>query len=194
MAPTAFPAPPRARMHRQCLTALPLLDASDRAVQMARDFLPRFEAILGRVGLRHWYGSSTSREPVGHPEQYISARANVRNGYPAASLRQAGLVDADGRDAFTHRVVFPLEGNLYGRSICGSTPHLFLPGSKGGLIGECADLSCESIHSIAPDQWAIHVPVGKMKTERMVPVDPFICDVVRRLRFLRSLDLFPPDG
>src|SRR5215831_7399762 len=54
-------------------------------------------------------------------------------GYPAASLRQAGLVDADGRDAFTHRVVFPLEGNLYGRSIRGSTPHLFLPGSKGGL-------------------------------------------------------------
>lgn len=64
----------------------------------------------------------------------------------------------------------------------------------GMRIGECADLSCESIHSMAPDQWAIHVPVGKMKTERMVPVDPFICDVVRRLRFLRSLDPFPPDG
>ena len=30
-------------------------------------------------------------------------------------------------------MVFPLEGNLYGRSIRSSTPHLFLPGSKGGL-------------------------------------------------------------
>lgn len=54
-------------------------------------------------------------------------------GYPDASLREAGLLNSDGRDAFTHRVVFPLEGNLYGRSIRGSTPHLFLPGSKGGL-------------------------------------------------------------
>lgn len=54
-------------------------------------------------------------------------------GYPTASLRQAGLLNVDGRDAFTHRVVFPLEGNLYGRSIRAATPHLFLPGSKGGL-------------------------------------------------------------
>jgi hypothetical protein len=61
-------------------------------------------------------------------------------------------------------------------------------------IGECADLSCECIHSIAPDQWAIHVPIGKMKTERMVPVDDFVCEFVRRLRFLRSLDPFPHDG
>jgi DNA primase len=54
-------------------------------------------------------------------------------GYPAPLLRQAGLLNSDGRDAFTHRIVFPLEGNLYGRSIRGSVPHLFLPGSKGGL-------------------------------------------------------------
>ena len=54
-------------------------------------------------------------------------------GYPASVLRQAGLVNAEGRDAFTRRIVFPLEGNLYGRSIRGSTPHMFLPGSKGGL-------------------------------------------------------------
>jgi integrase len=64
----------------------------------------------------------------------------------------------------------------------------------GMRIGECADLSCECLHSIGPDQWAIHVPVGKMKTERMVPVDAFVCEVVRRLRFLRSLDPVPADG
>jgi DNA primase len=56
-------------------------------------------------------------------------------GYPTSALRQAGLVNAEGRDAFTHRIVFPLESNLYGRSIRGSVPHLFLPGSKGGLYG-----------------------------------------------------------
>lgn len=33
-----------------------------------------------------------------------------------------------------HRIVFPLEGNLYERSISASAPpHRFLPGTKGGL-------------------------------------------------------------
>jgi DNA primase len=55
-------------------------------------------------------------------------------GYPLRALRQAGLVTAAGYDAYLHRVVFPLEGNLYGRSISPSAPpHRFLPGSKGGL-------------------------------------------------------------
>jgi DNA primase len=58
----------------------------------------------------------------------------TRLGYPLPALRQAGLVTAAGRDAFTHRVVFPLEGNLYGRSLSvAAPPHRFLPGAKGGL-------------------------------------------------------------
>ena len=57
-------------------------------------------------------------------------------GYPLPALRQAGLVTAVGYDAYIHRVVFPLEGNLYGRSISPSAPpHRLLPGSKGGLYG-----------------------------------------------------------
>ena len=55
-------------------------------------------------------------------------------GYSLAALRQAGLVTAVGYDAFMRRIVFPLEGNLYGRSISPSAPpHRFLPGVKGGL-------------------------------------------------------------
>jgi DNA primase len=55
-------------------------------------------------------------------------------GYPLAALREAGLITAVGYDAYTHRIVFPLEGNLYGRSISASAPpHRFLPGAKGGL-------------------------------------------------------------
>jgi DNA primase len=55
-------------------------------------------------------------------------------GYPLQALRQAGLVTAAGCDAYTHRIVFPLEGNLYGRSLSASAPpHRFLPGAKGGL-------------------------------------------------------------
>jgi DNA primase len=55
-------------------------------------------------------------------------------GYALPALREAGLVTGVGYDAYIRRVVFPLEGNLYGRSISPSAPpHRFLPGTKGGL-------------------------------------------------------------
>ncbi len=54
-------------------------------------------------------------------------------GYPLPHLQQAGLVNAEGQDTYSHRIVFPLAGNLYGRSIGGAAPHRFLPGGKGGL-------------------------------------------------------------
>jgi len=51
----------------------------------------------------------------------------------------------------------------------------------GMRIGECADLSFDCLRSTGPNQWAVHVPLGKLKTERMVPVDPFVCEFVHRL-------------
>jgi DNA primase len=54
-------------------------------------------------------------------------------GYSLGDLQQAGLVNAAGHDTFCQRVVFPLETNLYGRSIGNAAPHRFLPGAKGGL-------------------------------------------------------------
>jgi Phage integrase family len=55
-------------------------------------------------------------------------------------------------------------------------------------------LSFDCLRSTAPGQWAVHVPLGKLKTERMVPVDSFVCELVQRLRFFRSLDPLPADG
>ncbi len=56
-------------------------------------------------------------------------------GYPLAALQQACLVNIEGYDTLSHRIVFPLEGNLYGRSIGAAVPHRFLAGGKGGLYG-----------------------------------------------------------
>ena len=64
----------------------------------------------------------------------------------------------------------------------------------GMRIGECADLSYDCLCSTGPDQWAVHVPLGKLNTERMVPVDSFVCTLVHRLRFFRYLDPLPADG
>jgi site-specific recombinase XerD len=64
----------------------------------------------------------------------------------------------------------------------------------GMRIGECVDLSFDCLRSTGRDQWAVHIPLGKLKTERMVPVDSFARDLVNRLRFFRSLDPLPADG
>ena len=64
----------------------------------------------------------------------------------------------------------------------------------GMRIGECVDLSYDCLHCTGPNQWAIHVPLGKLKTERMVPVDAFVRDLVHRLRFFRSMDPLPANG
>lgn len=64
----------------------------------------------------------------------------------------------------------------------------------GMRIGECADLSFDCLRSTGPNQCAIHVPLGKLKTERMVPVDSLVVTVIQRLRFFRSLNPRPPDG
>lgn len=66
--------------------------------------------------------------------------------------------------------------------------------NTGMRIGECVDLSDDCLRSTGPSQWTIHVPLGKLKTERIVPLDAFGRDLVQRLRFFRSLDPLPADG
>ena len=66
-------------------------------------------------------------------------------GYSLSELQQAGLVNATGHDTFSHRIVFPLETNVYGRSIGNAAPHRFLPNPKGGLyrwhrVEHCSDI------------------------------------------------------
>jgi integrase len=65
---------------------------------------------------------------------------------------------------------------------------LLLLRHTGMRIGECVNLSFDCLRTRGPAQWAIHVPLGKLKTERLVPVDSTVCDVINRLRSLR-----PPD-
>ena len=62
---------------------------------------------------------------------------------------------------------------------------LLLLRHTGMRIGECVDLSVDCLRSPGPGQWAIHVPLGKLKTERWVPVDSTVCQLVDRIRSLR---------
>jgi len=62
---------------------------------------------------------------------------------------------------------------------------LLLLRHTGMRIGECVDLSVDCLHPLGPNQWAIHVPLGKLKTERWVPVDSMVCQLAERIRSLR---------
>jgi len=72
---------------------------------------------------------------------------------------------------------------------------LLLQRHTGMRIGECAKLPLDCLRPHGPDQWSIHVPLGKLKTERWVPVDSFVCQIVNRLRALRAQHTpSPPNG
>jgi hypothetical protein len=49
-------------------------------------------------------------------------------------------------------------------------------------IGECVDLPVDCLRPLGPNQWVIHVPLGKLGTERWVPVDSVVCQIIDRLR------------
>jgi DNA primase len=77
-------------------------------------------------------------------------------GYALRDLQQAGVVTLEGFDAFAHRIVFPLDANLYGRSIGNASPHRFLPGGKGGLYHwERVRHCCEIVLVEGLFDWAV---------------------------------------
>ena len=57
----------------------------------------------------------------------------------------------------------------------------------GMRIGECVDLPLDCLRQLSPDQWALHVPLGKLHTERQVPVDEAIRRILDRILALRAL-------
>ena len=83
---------------------------------------------------------------IGYAAGRCLRRRLTQSGHSLSALRQAGLVTAAGCDTFAERIVFPLQGNLYGRSLGPSAaPHRFLPGSKGGLYGWTEARCCPTV-------------------------------------------------
>lgn len=64
---------------------------------------------------------------------------------------------------------------------------LLLTRATGIRIGECIDLALNCLRQIGPDQWALHVPLGKLHTERLVPVDEDGRRIMDRILALRAL-------
>jgi site-specific recombinase XerD len=67
---------------------------------------------------------------------------------------------------------------------------LLLTRASGVRIGECIDLSLDCLRQIGPDRWVLHVPLGKLNTERVVPASPDIRHYLARITTLRASE--PP--
>ena len=63
--------------------------------------------------------------------------------------------------------------------------------ATGIRIGECIDLALDCLRPLGPDQWALHVPLGKLHTERLAPVDDEVRQMVARILSLRTLASAP---
>ena len=63
---------------------------------------------------------------------------------------------------------------------------LLLTRAVGMRISECANLPLDCLREIAPDQWSVHIPIGKMHTERLVPADSEVRRIVARILTLRA--------
>jgi integrase len=64
---------------------------------------------------------------------------------------------------------------------------LLLTRATGIRIGECIDLAPDCVRQQGPEQWALQVPLGKLHTERLVPLDEGGRRLVTRLLALRPL-------
>jgi DNA primase len=117
---------------RQWRGAGPLLDEAARFYGIQLERHPEAVAYLIQRGVRS--PALIEHMRIGYAPGGCLRGWLTQLGYPLEVLRQAGLVTGAGYDAYVRRIVFPLEGNLYGRSLSASAPpHRFLPGAKGGL-------------------------------------------------------------
>jgi site-specific recombinase XerD len=69
---------------------------------------------------------------------------------------------------------------------------LLLTRATGMRIGECLDLPLDCLQQVGLDQWALHVPLGKLYTERLVPADAEVRRIVARILTLRTSALPAP--
>lgn len=64
---------------------------------------------------------------------------------------------------------------------------LLLTRLTGMRIGETVDLAADCLRHLGGDDWALHVPVGKLHNDRWTPVNGEVRELIARLRFLATL-------
>jgi site-specific recombinase XerD len=63
---------------------------------------------------------------------------------------------------------------------------LLLIRATGIRLGECIRLPLDCLRQLGTEQWALHVPLGKLHTERLLPADTEVRRIVERILQLRT--------
>jgi len=118
----------------------------------------------------------------------------ISNGQPLAEgliLRQ----DFPPPDLYLPKPLSPEDDRLLEQQLCQTDDlhahALRLLRATGMRIGECLRLQTDCLHHLSPnpdqqDQWALHVPLGKLHSERWVPADDHIRQILARILALRG--------
>ena len=117
---------------RQWCGLAPLLNA---VIEFYRIQLQRYNEAVAYLDKRGVHSSEVVEHMrIGYAPGRCLRSWLTQLGYPLSVLQQAGLINAAGYDSYIRCIVFPLESNLYGRTVRSSPIlHRFMPGSKGGL-------------------------------------------------------------
>jgi DNA primase len=132
---------------RQSLACLdpqtsPAVDSAavlEQAVAFYQQQLDNYPEALSYLNRRGLHDPILIKElEIGYAPGGSLRRHLTAQGYSFDLLRQSGLLNVNGSDAFYQRIVFPLRQgehiiNIYGRSIGTAFAHRFLLGTKGGL-------------------------------------------------------------
>jgi site-specific recombinase XerD len=106
---------------------------------------------------------------------------------------QPGLIireDFPARPQYLPRALSPEDDRRLHEELCRVdnlySNALLLTRITGIRIGECIHLPMDCLRHVGPEQWALHVPLGKMHTERLVPLDAEGLRLVNRIHELRA--------
>jgi len=91
---------------------------------------------------------------------------------------QPGLIlreDFPARPEYLPRALSPEDDRRLQEELCRAdslySNALLLTRLTGIRIGECIHLPLDCLRHVGSEQWALHVPLGKLHTERLVPLD-----------------------
>jgi site-specific recombinase XerD len=112
------------------------------------------------------------------------------NGYPQRLSELILSDDLPQRPRYLPRPLSPQDDQLLQQELRRTddlySNALLLIRATGIRLGECDHLALDCLRPLDHDQWALHVPLGKLHTERLVPVDEDVRRLVERILTLRA--------
>lgn len=176
--------------------------------KVTRNFLPYLHAAFPKVRklsqlrrdphLLGWFRSLCNQDPPLGNESRLSYLIRLRrllqdltdNGHPIRPdlIRR---VDFPPRIRYLPRSLSPEEDQRLEQQLRYiddlESNVLLLVRFTGVRIGECIDLPLDCLRQVNHGQWALHVPLGKLHTEREVPIDEDTRRILDRILALRAL-------